>query len=276
MDGRDVKPAENLLSAGRFAQAAGLSRKALRHYDQVGILKPEYTDPETGYRYYSWDQSDRARLIRMLRAMDMPLITVSAVLDAADPEEAMRLVTESRQDFEGRVEDVRRASHRVLAYFRKENDQMSVEVKVQDFPAQKAVSIRKSLSVPAFHQSIPVAIRRLHEHITSQGAALAGDPLCFYYGPVNENDDGPVEFCWPFTGEVQPAGEIVVREIPAHQAAVGHASLEQSRYPEILDVWDGVVQWVHEHGKKMTEETITTYEIWPEDETVIVVVPFVN
>ena len=41
-----------LFQIGEVAKMYHLSVGTLRHYEQVGLLKPEYTDPATGYRYY--------------------------------------------------------------------------------------------------------------------------------------------------------------------------------------------------------------------------------
>ena len=81
----------NLLAIGAFAGAAQLSLKALRLYAQLGILPPSYVDPDSGYRYYHAQQLHRARLIRMLRQIDMPLATIRRVL-AASPIEAQQLL----------------------------------------------------------------------------------------------------------------------------------------------------------------------------------------
>ena len=72
-----------LLTIGAFAQAAQLSTKALRIYSELGLLVPSYIDPETGYRYYHTNQLQQARLIRLLRQIDMPLLTIQQVLVAA-------------------------------------------------------------------------------------------------------------------------------------------------------------------------------------------------
>ena len=82
---------QNLLPIGTFANAAGLSLKALRLCDQLGILSAAYTDPDSGYRYYQTEQISAARLIRLMRSMDMPLALIREVL-AADPEGARRIV----------------------------------------------------------------------------------------------------------------------------------------------------------------------------------------
>ena len=48
-----------LLTIGEFARASRLSPKALRLYDELGLLRPVRVDEYSGYRYYSPDQLDR-------------------------------------------------------------------------------------------------------------------------------------------------------------------------------------------------------------------------
>jgi len=73
----------DLLSIGSFAMASGLSISALRHYDEVGLLKPALVDPATGYRRYRPAQLSQARLICALRRVDLPIAELREVL--ADP-----------------------------------------------------------------------------------------------------------------------------------------------------------------------------------------------
>ncbi|MEV0460879.1 MerR family transcriptional regulator, partial [Catellatospora methionotrophica] len=68
-----------LLTIGAFARAAGLSAKALRLYDDLGLLPPAAVDAETGYRFYEPDQLERARLIAALRRLDMPLARIRLI-----------------------------------------------------------------------------------------------------------------------------------------------------------------------------------------------------
>ena len=176
------RPGDDYLSVGRFAQATQLSRKALRLYNQLDILVPDYVDPESGYRYYGMAQLERARFIRLLRAMDMPLADVRRVLAATTPDEATRLVIDSRRAFEIKAEQVRRASHKVLAYLRQESDSMTINVSVKTYPTRQAVSIKKNITVPAFHQFIPEALAQLSAHVKAAGATLSDDPICFSTG----------------------------------------------------------------------------------------------
>jgi DNA-binding transcriptional MerR regulator len=76
----------NLLSIGTFSVLAGLSVPALRHYDEVGVLKPAAVDERTNYRYYDRDQVHVGRTIRALRAVDLPIDELRDVIEGNDPE----------------------------------------------------------------------------------------------------------------------------------------------------------------------------------------------
>ncbi|WP_205351181.1 MerR family transcriptional regulator [Streptomyces sp. CB09001] len=73
-----------LLTIGAFAKATRLSPKALRLYDELGLLPPARVDPVTGYRLYAPEQVERARLVAWLRRLGMPLVRIRHVcsLDA--------------------------------------------------------------------------------------------------------------------------------------------------------------------------------------------------
>ncbi|WP_163513194.1 MerR family transcriptional regulator [Fodinicola acaciae] len=78
-----------LVTIGEFARMARLSAKALRLYDELGLLPPARVDGLNGYRYYDVDQLERARLIAWLRRLDMPLARIRAVCDLPPAEAAM-------------------------------------------------------------------------------------------------------------------------------------------------------------------------------------------
>jgi protein phosphatase len=67
------------LTIGAFARATRLSPKALRLYDELGLLRPAEVDPVSGYRYYEPAQVERARLIAWLRQLGMPLARIHRV-----------------------------------------------------------------------------------------------------------------------------------------------------------------------------------------------------
>lgn len=60
------------MSIGQVSKIAGVHIKSLRYYDQIGVLKPAYTNPETGYRYFTVPQLYTLEAIQMCVALDIP------------------------------------------------------------------------------------------------------------------------------------------------------------------------------------------------------------
>jgi len=69
-----------LIPIGRFAQLAGFTVRALRHYESQGLLLPARVDRESGYRFYGPEQLPDALRVRLLRALEMPLPEVVEVM----------------------------------------------------------------------------------------------------------------------------------------------------------------------------------------------------
>jgi len=67
------------MTRAAFARASGLSRKALRLYDELALLRPVRVDPDSGYRLYEPAQLEQARLVAWLRRLGMPLARIRAV-----------------------------------------------------------------------------------------------------------------------------------------------------------------------------------------------------
>jgi protein phosphatase len=80
-----------LMTSGAFARASGLSRKALRLYDELGLLHPARVDPDTLYRFYDPGQLEQARLVAWLRRLGMPLAGIRAVSELAPAQAAAEL-----------------------------------------------------------------------------------------------------------------------------------------------------------------------------------------
>ena len=63
----------DLLSITELARLRKVTSETLRHYDRVGLIKPDYVDPQTRYRYYSIRQYERLGTIKELRALGLSI-----------------------------------------------------------------------------------------------------------------------------------------------------------------------------------------------------------
>ena len=104
---------DDLLPIGRFARLAGLSVGALRHYDELDLLRPADVDRSTGYRRYRTSQLEDARTIARLRELEVPLEEIRDVLAADDPAERARRLDAHRARIEARTYRLQRVLHHV-------------------------------------------------------------------------------------------------------------------------------------------------------------------
>jgi len=72
---------KNLLSIGEMAKISGASIYSLRYYERINILSPAYIDPESGYRYYTLDQSYFINIIKLCVEYDIPLKELTKFVD---------------------------------------------------------------------------------------------------------------------------------------------------------------------------------------------------
>jgi DNA-binding transcriptional MerR regulator len=220
---------ENLMPIGQFAASSRLSQKALRLYAESGLLPPAWVDPGSGYRYYRADQLHTATVISLLRRAGIPLAEIGAFLQ--DPSLA-RL-----DEFERRALDELADQRRVLRYLKVILKEGSMyEVLTKRVAEQSYVS-----------KSARVLVGELEPFIFASFAELRRDdaaapPFVLYHGPVNHEEDGPIEVCVPSRdGDKRlPEGEVAFTDI----------SGPQCDFPDILGAYESVYQWAKEHGRE--------------------------
>lgn len=155
----------DLFSIGDVAKLFHLSVSSLRHYEAEGLLTPERTDPDTGYRYYSTKQFEVLNTIRYLRALDMPLSEIADFLGNRDVdriEEKLRqqkaAVAEKQREL-ARIE--RKIDHRLEQLEAAQNAALGRVELVQAAPC-RIVWMEDSLKISGF-LDMEASIRKLED-----------------------------------------------------------------------------------------------------------------
>ena len=247
-----------MLTIGGFATATQLSIKALRLYADLGILVPSHVDGDSGYRYYSAEQIEVARLIRLMRQMEMPLATIRQVL-AATPAQAETLVRDYWRLREQRMDVSRRLVQELLANLREETTAMTLDIQVKTVDQQPIISIMRHVKIDGLSGHIKGSLQTLFAFAKSHNDAVAGPPFGIYHGPVNEDENGPMEVCLPVQTALTPGGEVTSREMAGGQFASVMLRGEQCDFPAILKGYDAVIDWVRQNGYEPAE---AFREIW--------------
>jgi DNA-binding transcriptional MerR regulator/effector-binding domain-containing protein len=120
-----------LVTIGRFSQLTGLTMRALRLYDELGLVRPEAVDSTSRYRYYTIDQIERAALVGRLRRIDMPLEEIGLFLDG-EASERERTLASHRSRLVQRADSVSRAIRTL--------DEISAEVAAPDRARQRRLT----------------------------------------------------------------------------------------------------------------------------------------
>ncbi len=103
-----------MLKVGDFSKLAHVTVKTLRHYDELGLLKPVWIDRYTSYRYYSLEQLPRLYRILALKDLGFSLAQVGAMLDEDLPASELRRMFDQKQaELKERLEDEQRRLARV-------------------------------------------------------------------------------------------------------------------------------------------------------------------
>ena len=197
------------VTIGEFARQTQLTQKALRLYDALGLLEPRFTDPQSGYRYYAADQLERAQLIAWLRQLEMPLNRIATLLELDGQKAASELIAYWHE-----VEARMREQRNLVLFLEAKLNPLEgkglpmFEIQIRSVPEQKIATIQRHVFKDGIGQFIPEAHSTLFGLLRAAGAQPSGAPFVMYYGKVDVDSDGPAEACVPFTGSLEPSGEV--------------------------------------------------------------------
>ncbi|MGE0578236.1 MAG: MerR family transcriptional regulator [Reyranella sp.] len=133
---------------GEFAQIAQVSARQLRHYDQLGLLRPGHTDPRSAYRYYSIRQLPRLNSILALKELGLTLEQIGPLLEnRISPEELRGMLAMKRAQVEQslRAEETRlRHIESRIAEIDRQGRIEGFDVIVKSVAAVPFLSVRRS------------------------------------------------------------------------------------------------------------------------------------
>ena len=235
---------QNLVPIGRFSKATRLSVKALRHYDELGLLVPAVIDPSSGYRYYTYAQANRAEAIRVLRSLDMPLEDVREALAADDPVVAAKVLDRHRT----RLEEELGRHERMLVFLQRlierKEGVMPYEVQIKEEPELLVASITRYASAATIGKEVQEGLLALWQAVGPTGFGR-GMPGVVYYDVVDELTDGTIELFMPVARPFDTPEGIEVKTLPAMTVA---STIHRGPYAECAPAYHSLTGWIQEHG----------------------------
>jgi DNA-binding transcriptional MerR regulator len=241
------------ISIGEFARRSRLSLKALRLYDERGVLVPSRVDQASGYRYYGTAQVDQARLVVMMRQLQFPLAAIKELL-ACDPADAATRIAEHWRDAEA-AHDARRDLADYLVNLLSGKRSVMYEVAIREMPERSLLCLKRTVHEQEAWAFGKEFIAILRERPLPKMEGREGAMFSIYWGEVSADSDGPMEMCKPVP-ETQAHAlaehypELTLRTEPAHREMfvtlpAGPGGISPVHFELAME---SMRAWAHEQG----------------------------
>lgn len=238
---------KNWMPIGRFSNACRLSIKALRHYDEQGVLMPAHVDPDTGYRYYRPEQARDAVLIGMLRSLEIPLPAIRQLL-RADKDEQRRLLDLER----GRMQrELAKQQHALRSIERivRAGELLPYDISLRIEPAYRVARLSIGTTAERMVEESGELVYRLFDLMRADGRRPADPIMC-----INDEPDADgrirVHACAGVDADVAGTGRLPVVEIPGGLVCwLTH----RGAYAELGLAYHALSAWAQEHGHEQRD-----------------------
>ena len=228
----------------RFSIITRITPKALRYYDQLGLLVPAAKDTLTGYRYYTADQLERGVMVKTLCSLGLSLEEVASYLDAETrrDKDIMQALMEKHL-FRIRGEIVRLQRIEVLL----EQSDMEIvkmvlsEPVIKDVPALRVVSKRDKGSYgETIGRLIGELCEMLFQPVNQKNLVkMTGPCMAIYHDQEYKERDADIEVAIPITGRIEVDEGMEVKNLPpARVLAVVHKGSYETLHLTYKKVYD--------------------------------------
>ncbi len=239
---------------GEFSKIAQVSGRLLRYYDEFGLLSPQYTDPQTGYRYYSAQQLPRLNRILVLKELGLSLEQVATLLDQDTSSDEIRGMLTLRkaqieQSVQEEIERLRRVEVR-LNQLDTQGQIQELDVVLKSVPAQQFLSLREVL--PDM-EAVRRLVLRIYTTVPGMvGQHNLGNIAVVIHSPMYDPEAFDVEIGYLLTGKASKSVRLseermlTIRELEAVStiATIAHVGRVSDRHQS----YGALGNWVEQNN----------------------------
>lgn len=252
-----------MLKIGDFSKLSRISIRMLRHYDEIGLLKPEMVDEMTQYRYYSEAQLPIAGRIQTLKSLGFRLTAIDEILKKyEEPEELEQFLLIKRKELE---EDLQQTKEKLLLldntlkWLRKEGNFMDYNVTLKTMPKRYVASLRQV--IPSYEcegMLWELMCKELEGQKVQQANPSYG--LAIFHDEGYKESDTDVEIQISVEGKYEDTEHVKFKTVPSLQIA---STTYQGSYEQLPKVHENVAKWVRDNGYTFHGDTFCIYHVSP-------------
>lgn len=251
-----------MIRIGDFSKLCHISIRMLRHYDDMGLLKPEQVDNFTGYRYYDHAQLQTANRITALKDMGFSLAAIAEIMNEYhDPKSlagflAVKLseIQEQERETKNRLTRIESAIKRL----REDERSMKYDVTLKTMPERTVISLRKI--IPSYDKEGMLWQQMMNEVGNNLPVANPCYALAVFHDEGYKESDVDVEIQMAVQIKQQDSENVVFKSVPSQEIA---SSIYQGSYEQIMAVNETVATWISDNGYDYNGPMFTIYHISP-------------
>ncbi|MBR5349091.1 MAG: MerR family transcriptional regulator [Lachnospiraceae bacterium] len=249
-----------MLKIGDFSKLSRVSIRMLRHYDDIGLLKPAKIDDFTGYRYYREDQLVVMGRITSLKDMGFSLADITRILEIYDDKEKLDAFLHSRkQELEKQAKETEYKMmllDTALKRLRKEQN-MSFDVTVKMIPERYAATVH--MTVPHYEDE-SLLWGMMGE---CKQPLIPADPcyaIAEFLDDEYKEENVEIVVSMAVRGQYQDTEHVKFKTLPAVKVA---SCVVKGSYDQMGDAYAAVAAWIRANGYEMNGPMFNIYHVSP-------------
>jgi len=234
-----------LFSIGEFSLATGLTVKALRFYHEEQVLPPAVVDADTGYRYYRVEQLEAARIVKLLRDLEVPVREIASLMAQGENQERLiEVLQRQKSALERRIKSDRQAVRKLEEFLAAERTggTMTEVLHVQERVLEPLLvaGIRTRGKYGDCGRLFGTLFR-------GAGRAAAGSPMLLHFDAEYKDNDADFEACVPLKLP-RPIKGASVRELAGGRCV---SLIHKGPYEELGRSYERILKYVKEKGYRL-------------------------
>lgn len=253
-----------MLKIGDFSKLSRVSVRMLRHYDEIGLLKPAKIDPFTDYRYYSEAQLPMICRITSLKDMGFKPAEICRILDFYDDKECLYQCLEERKAEPEKLAADTAQKLRLLDTAQKrlrKEDTKKYNTTIKTIPERYAACLR--MVIPRYEDESMVWGILCKE--TDPLNMIPSEPcycsVTFLDGEYKEKNV-EVEAQKTVKGKYRDTEHVKFRTLPAVTVA---SCTYKGSYEQINDVVASCMEWINGNGYECCGNMFNIYHVSPHE-----------
>lgn len=256
----EEKTGSHLYKIGMFAQMNHVTIKALRFYEEKGLLFPAYVDEENGYRYYRMDQMADLHRITALKQAGF---TIDDILQLDNSSDATVFLQKKKAELMKKIAELTMQIAVIDGYLMGDKDSVEAPVLIRTIPPVTVASMEERVETyDALFDLMPA----MEAKMEALGCECALPEYCFthYLEPGYKEEQVLIEVCEAVTQKKKDADGLVFKDLPEIQAACIYHKGSYNEFPRTYAV---LLKYIEENGYEICGNIREKYidGVWNKD-----------